>query len=249
MLILRKTLLSLAVLSFCFCLALFFDTQPTNASPQSQDEFISLPVDESNVMSMTRLLDFAARTLKITILYDEADTSQKIFQFTGKVRVPRSQFPGYFERLILEKNFLFLVSGEGDSAVYRVVYLMNRGMGNPWHMKGRVVPLENLADYADRGLLVTVTIPLKYVDARNTLQSLNPYFMTQGPVQVESIRSVENANSLIITTFGQKAYQLYRLLQRLDHVAENEVEQWNVKLRKLQAKYDELEVRIKKLEQ
>lgn len=252
MYIIRKTLLSLAILSFCFCMAIFFDVHPLDASPQAQpaEEEVTLPLDENDFITMDRLLEFASETLGISLLYDEEETMPQIYMFTGQVRVPRSKFLGYFERLLLEKNFILLSTGEGQSAMHRVYhYHPSGGRMQPVQYKAKVVALADLQEYADRGCLITFSIPLKHLDSRSTLQSLNPYFIASGNQVLQSIRCVENANSLIITTFGQKACQLYRLIQEMDAIATEEMKFKSEWLKQLEARIAVLEDKVKKLKQ
>ena len=236
-------------MSCCFFSALFIDIQPVDASPKPQEaEFIFLPLVEENSLPMTRLLEFAGQTLGISFLYVESEVIDRAYQFTGPIQVPRSKFQGFFERLLLDKHFILISTGEGESAIHKVIMLpAASGTRQAVHLKTKVVDLSELPDYADRAILVTVNIPLTSVDARNALQSLNPYFITSGSHQMESIRCVENANSLIITTYGQKAYQLGQLIQMMDTEAREEMKFKNEWLKQIETRVAALEDKIKKL--
>jgi hypothetical protein len=207
----EKFLYSVFILICAPGLALFVDTQALNASESPDAELIALPLDENHSIYLGDLLRLASEKLDIPLLYSEPEVQDQTYYFTSKVSIPAAEFQGYFERMLLEKEHAYVQVGEGSSAVHRVMAL--RPSSRQLSIPPRFVSFESLGDYANRGILITVAIPLRYIEARSALQSLNPFFMNS---QVESLRSVDNSNSLILTAFTPKVIQIVELIKRMD---------------------------------
>lgn len=166
---------------------------------------------------MEDLLRFGGETLGYPILYSKEEVDGITCWFTSGVSVPLPEFQGYFERLLISNGFLYAVSGEGSSKVHRVIHLQMAGR-TPGSGKSLSVPLGELESYADRGIVVTTVIPLRNVTVRDMISSLT-MFISQSGLAMESIRPVENANALVVTSFVFKVRQIAALCAEIDQVA------------------------------
>jgi hypothetical protein len=237
-----------------FILSLIWIAFPAPLAAQGQAaggaaDRIALPLDEENAISLSKLIEFTSEVQRIAILHDECEAGDERFQFTSRVEVPRDAFQGYFERLLLDKGFLFFQSGPKKSAIYRVIRMPGQRSNYDLSLlksAALMLDMDDLDAFADRGILVTVSVPLKSLNSRMMLQSLNPYFMNN---YVESVRSTETGNSLIMTTVAQKAVQIARLLQKMDREApEREILEPSRRIEALEQQIAILEKRIKSLE-
>ncbi|MBU0755841.1 MAG: hypothetical protein KJ645_11920 [Planctomycetes bacterium] len=210
-----KTLVTITVLfTLLIQLPLVLAGEP-NPAPSGEATDLVLPLDENHCLTLERLVIFAGDHLKISLLVDPTETEGCVYQFTSEVKVPGNAFQGYFERMLLEKGFLYIQTGEGPDALHRIVRI---GMNSPGFdirlgCAGKVIPLEELDQYMERGLLITVVVPLKNALARETMTSLNFYFQKQ---LIESIRPVERTNTLILTGPAPKIYYVVQLIREMD---------------------------------
>ena len=238
--LIKKIALCILFLLFCFGLALVMDIKPLHATGLPGEDKISLPLDEENAISMTKLLEVASACQKLSLLYDESETTNYRFQFTSKVEIPQSKFQGFFERLLLDKGFVYARSGEGPSAIHRVIQVSPAHHNKDFSfLKSAALFLkpDEIDAYAERAILVTVHIALKNLDSRSLIQSLNPYFMNS---YYESVRTVDS-KLVIITTVGQKAYQIVKLVETMDAESPRKIEN-------AEKRISDLEARIKALE-
>jgi hypothetical protein len=242
MTLLRNAALLLCILTICAGAV----ESPVPAPGDEPVELITLPLDGANKLPLPVLLEFASKTLGFPILFNAADAEGCVFDFTAPVSLPRSEFQNFFERLLLEKGFLYVENGEGKSAMHRVV-LLKRGMGQLTTASAKCVLLEDLKAYSTRGILVTFCVPLKHVMARESFQMLSN-MINQGGPSAESIRAVDNANVLVITTFGHKAWQMASLLKILDREPDNDFAMTSRQTKTLLSRIASLEKRLAALE-
>lgn len=192
----------------------------------SETENITLPLGETNSITLSKLIEFASKTLNIPILYSEAEASEIRYQFTEKIVIPSTEFQGYFERLLIELGFIFTQSGQGNQAIHRV--LLHRPQNNnynrsyPSNFAKVILSVKDLPDFKNRGLLVSVYIPLKYSRAREISIGLGAHFPSNS--FCESFRTLDETNGVIITTFAYKAYAIHKLIQQAeaDHDGQQE---------------------------
>jgi len=112
-----------------------------------------------------------------------------------------------------------LKTGEGASAIFQIVKITpGRESRNSFLAinSSIFVNPEEVKDYADRGILITTHVPLKHIDARETLTSLNPFFTNQA---MGSVRTVQKSNGLIITSFATKVHTMVKLIKIMDNDA------------------------------
>jgi len=184
---------------------------------KGESELITLPSNEDFSMPLNSFIQFSSRTLDIPIVYNPHETNDIKIQFSSEVRVQRSEFLGYFERLLLDMGFIHLISGKGNAEVHKVMNMT--GLARPngalaFQSSALVLPLGMLDAYAQRGIIITTTIPLKHLRARDCMTSLMVYF--QNSSQFESIRPLESTNSLMITGLAIKVSKIYELIKLSD---------------------------------
>jgi|GEM_PF-6637870 len=215
-----RNLYLLPLLCLCVGLALgVASDSPCLAAPdeEASDDCVVLPLAKGNTLAMEDLLKFASESLGYPILYNRDEVSGATCSFTTAVSIPRSDFQGFFERLLLSNGFVYVESGEGTSRVHRVVHVqvVGRFLGSD---VSKNVSLEELDQYADRGLVLSTVIPLKNVACRDMLSSLAS-LVGQGGGAIESIRSVDNANALVVTSVAAKVIRIAKICAEMDRVA------------------------------
>lgn len=222
------------------CLCLVSSSLPTIQATPVVPEDVVLPLGEDFSITMSKLLEHAGDILEISILYNESEVSDVRFLFTHNMAIPKDKFQGFFERLLLEKEFLFYSSGAGPDAIHRVSRINQSSRMNPMTVNSAVlVPLEQIEDYKNRGVLVTIHIPLKNLHVRTMVQSLNPYFMHNA--MIESVRAVDSGNILIMTAVAPKAWRLVKMIQKMDAVAEESRSSLEDRIKKLEKRLKALE--------
>jgi len=253
---LKNLWLSIGTLTLCIIFSFFLNMQtPCSAVPQDKanDSVIAIPLDENFKITIEKLVTFASEVIGRPLLFKNVNLPSTSIQFTGAVRIPVSEFQGYFERLLLNNGYTYLINGKGETAVHTVarseqVYQSHSGRSC---ISGLSVPINKLGDYSNRGILITFTYQLKHINARQTLTTMSPYF-TQG--NFESVRSVDDSNSLLITMLGFKAIDLVKSLKELDIETPDNmntipIHRQGKVIHDLKTAIAELEKRIKELEQ
>jgi len=225
------------------------------AGPDQGEEkdLIVFPLAKGNTLTMEDLLRFSSEVLGYPILFNKEEMNGVTCSFTSQVAVSRSEFQGFFERLLLNKCFVYSVSGSGSSQVHRVSHIQSA------HRLGGIevsmsVPLGQLDQYANRGIVLSTVIPLKNVTCRDMISSLTP-FMNQSSVSGEAIRPVENANALLVTGIASKVSRIAAICAEIDQVAGAEgsgfvkaVSEMKTSLTAMKKKIAELEGRLARIE-
>ena len=233
----RRFLIAITLLLCASPLAL---SEPANPPQEREEQTVTLPLSEDFTISLDKLLEFSSHVLGIPILIAESQTSDILYRFTSKVEIPRSKFQGYFERLLLDKEFLYSKTGEGAAAIHRVESLavLKSRLQVP---NAKAIHLEEIDDYADRGILISTVIPLKHIESRVTMTSLNPYFPNQ---LLESIRPVENSNALIIRALAPKAHAIVKMLAKMDVASDFHVKRYSDEMMELVDRIEKLEKKV-----
>jgi len=216
MLVLKGLFLSTVMLAFCLWPAPLPGFVSTcTAAPEGGQETIALPLDDKNVIFLERFIEFAGESLGFSILFHRSEVADHIFEFTSGLKIPRSKFQGFFERSLVTRGFLYVKNGDGPAAIHRVIRIPTGNTRQPLSTTSLaiIVDINEIDAYADRGILISVFVPLKYVESRQMITSLNPYFPNQG---FESIRPIENSNGLLITTVANKAHSIVKLIRKTD---------------------------------
>ena len=188
---------------------------------EEQDEYYYIQFNEGEGTPLKDLIILCQNITDYPIQFQEAEiTDQRIF-IIGRQKIKKTQqgFFEYFQSVLVSYEFICAPYGPEDDPFFITIKKMTptsaqRG-GDLFKAQAPVVPIDDIDKYKDSpGRLITTTIQLKYIDARNALQSLNPYFMQNA--SLESLRSVDQSNGLIITAFANKAYYIKLLLELMD---------------------------------
>ncbi len=217
---LKKTILSIAFLFICLGQSLFPGGETSCAAVPFDDgaeQTVTLPLIEGKYLPMEELIRFAGRTLGISILYNNGQVEQHQYCFSEAVEIPLSEFQGFFERLLLDKDFVYTEDGHGPATLHRVVSMHPSRTGSLVNA-ARVVPFDELDSYRNRGILVTTCIPLENISCRALVSSMSTFFMKRQP-SAETFRTVDESNALIITSFGFKAAALAGFIKEIDGAA------------------------------
>jgi hypothetical protein len=212
-----------------------------------EEEMVELPLKADLSLSMTELLIFAGKNLEISILFDACITDDISYRFTGPVEIPQSKFQGYFERLLLEKRMVLAGTGDDLAALYAVLDMaQNRrtSMGHASDFTAQTVAMDELPEYAERGILINVSVPLEHINARGTVTSLNAYFQNH---QVERLRPVEDSNALIRTAPAIKIWRIKKLIDQMDKPTPESAPGLKNKVKELEEKIEALEKRMESL--
>jgi hypothetical protein len=217
---------------------------PPEAPPwqNTTEDLVILPLDQANAIMMAALIKFAGDVLDIPINFDAELVENVGFSFTGKVVMPHAKFQGFFERLLISKEFVYMETGSGSSGSHRVVHL---GRARTTGIEAaKFVSLDELPTYADRGILVTTFIPLKNLTARDCLSSLTGLLASGGSSNLEYIRPIETGNSLVISTFAFKLNQIAELVTRMDEAAGPLVTRTSQRFHDLETRIAALEAKV-----
>ncbi len=181
----------------------------------SGDEFV-LQFDEENGEKLLDFIDLAKVLLGRPIMYKRAEVSDARIQIVGPIRVQQKDFYLFFQAVLRAYDFIVLDYGPQGSSFLEIRKISAGGAGRGGagpKSQAPIVPMELLHLYAQNpAVLITTSIPLKYVDARNAMSTFNPFFDTQ----IEQVRSVENSNSLVLTGFGTNVWGAYQLVGLVD---------------------------------
>jgi len=237
----RKILIPVALL---FCTSPMLLSGPASPPQDSVEQTVTLPLSDDFTLSLTKLLEFSSRTLDIPLLFEESLTSDILYQFTSKVEIPKAKYQGFFERLLLEKEFLYIMTGEGTAAIHSVesMSMLKARLQVPY---AKAIRRDEVDDYADRGILISTVIPLRYIDARVTMTSLNPYFPNQS---LESIRPVEKSNALIIRALSPKVHAVSKMIAEMDVDSDFKVKRYSEEMVEMVERIEALEEKLASIE-
>lgn len=219
--IINKTGLLLGLFTLCLGPLLLPDADqpcPVSAIPTGSGDTVTLPLDEAKSIDLISLLDFASETLEYPLLYDGKAMSTIQYKFTAPVQVPKEKFQGFFERLLLSKGFAYMRNGSGSSVVHSIIDLRSAGRDPLLMVSSIEVPPSEIDAYRDRGILITIHVPLKNIRCRELLSSMSSFFQHSGP-GLESMRNLDESNAVIITSYAYKACAIEKLIRRMDDAA------------------------------
>jgi type II secretory pathway component GspD/PulD (secretin) len=181
----------------------------------SDDHFI-LQFDEENGEKLLDFIDLAKVILGRPIKYVRQEVSEVRIQIVGPITVKRDDFELFFQAVLRAYDFIVVNYGPDGSTFLSVQKITAGGAGRTGAFvkaQAPIVPIDELEAYSQNpAILITTSIPLKYVDARNAMSTFNPFFDTQ----IEQVRSVENSNSLVLTGFGTNVWGAYQLVGLVD---------------------------------
>jgi len=207
-------------------------------------DYYYIQFNEGEGTPMMKLITLCQDVTGYAIQYNEADVQDIMIHIIGKQRIRKSEtgFFEYFQSVLISYEFICAPYGPEEDPFFITIKKMSSsaaGRGTElFKAQAPVIPLEEIEKYKDNpGRLITTTFQLEHIESRQAITSLNPYFPNQ---QLETIRPVENSNSLIITAFANKVYYITKLVKLMD-VEPKEVEAEFIKRELNYAVAEELE--------
>lgn len=188
----------------------------------SDDDHYYIQWNEGEGTPLKELIILCQDVTGYAIQYQEAELQDTRIFIIGKQKIKRSKqgFFAYFQSVLISYEFICAPYGPEDDPFFITIRKMTArpgGGADLFKAQAPVVPKENLAQYKDNpGMLITTTIQLKHIPARDTMTSLQHFFQAAGAQQLESIRPIENSNSLILTGFANKIYYVALLIKLMD---------------------------------
>ncbi|MEQ8765582.1 MAG: secretin N-terminal domain-containing protein [Planctomycetota bacterium] len=146
-------------------------------------------------------------------IYEETELTNKFVKLVGAKTVSKAKFYDFFQVIMILNDLACLPIGSSD---IEVIQITNFRTGQRGELTNRapVVRYTDLDNYRDRvGEIITTTIPLVNIDARQTFSSLRQYFTNP---QYEQITPIDNSNSLVVTAFAPSVWAMSRLIQWMD---------------------------------
>ena len=140
-------------------------------------------------------------------------------KIVGPQHVQQKQFYQYFQSVLKSYDFIVTEFGPEGSSFLQVSKL-TAGGGRPGagggagiKLQAPVVDIADIDDYRhDPGTLITTSMPLRYIEARNTMTTISTLF----DGNIEQARNVDNANNLVITGFGSHVWGIWQLMKLID---------------------------------
>lgn len=191
--------------------------QVANSGPDIQlvgeDEYL-IQFDETEGEKLEDFIHLAKNLLLIPIQYSPQEVNEQRIRIVGPQRVRRESFFEYFQAVLKTLDFIIVPMGPEDGSILRVQRVTGQGRTTiAAKALAPVVGVDELVNYRrEAGTLITTSIPLKHVDARSVMAT----FQQLVDATIESVRNVENSNSLVITGFGQHVWGVYQLVQLID---------------------------------
>jgi general secretion pathway protein D len=183
-------------------------------------DYYYLQFDETSGVPIEEFIDLCKEITDYPIKYTKQEVDQQSILILGVQRVGREKkkFFEYFQAVMISYDFICSSYGPQEKPYFYTVQKLSAAgqRTNQVQSQAPVVARENLAEFKDNpGMLITTTIPLRYIAAREMFQSLSN-MVQQGGMSLESIRAVDNANSLVITTFATKVWGINKLVELMD---------------------------------
>ncbi len=160
------------------------------------------------------LLLLAQELLDMPVKYNPAEVSDVRIRIVGPAVVSEAELRGFIETVLYMYDFLLLEESYGQRRLLQAVRvgIPTRGPGARIVAHATVVPLEELPNWEGRRAMISVTLPLKHIDARETMAA----FSTMVDQQVTQVRHVASANLLTFTGPAQVVISVVRHAQSFD---------------------------------
>jgi len=114
--------------------------------------------------------------------------------------------------MTLEQQGFLLVEQSFDGGTMLLLQPLVASHGPRRPLAPALVPLDELDQWKDRRVLVTVSIPLEHLDARSAMGIFNPFF----DARYEQLRNSAGSNALVATALAYKLPDIVALAQALD---------------------------------
>jgi len=184
------------------------------------DDYYLIQFNESEGTPLKDLIVLCQDITGYAIQFQDVEVEDVQIFIIGKQKIRKNPkgFFEYFQSVLVSYGFICAPYGPEDEPFFITIRKMTpsaAGRGTDlFKAQAPVISLDRVAEFKDNpGRLITTTVQLKYIDSRETITSLNPYFTNQ---QLESVRPVQNSNSVIITGFANKVYYITKLLDLMD---------------------------------
>ncbi len=189
-----------------------------------QDDHFILQFDETEGEKLSDFIDLAQKILQRPIRHSPAETGEanmKIY-ILGPQTVRQDQFFQYFQSILKAFDFIVVEYGPEGSNFLSVIKVGAAGPGRApgagsssalIKSQAPVVDYRDLDRYRhDPATLITTSLPLKYFNSRDALQTFQTYFESS----IEQLRAVDSTNALVVTGFGSHVWGVWKLVQLLD---------------------------------
>ncbi len=196
------------------------------------DEVEGTPVDD--------FLKLAQLELGKQILYTPAMTRDLRLFGVGPIEVARSDFRRFVEATLYSQNCLLVPNGDA-------LLLYRSGHLNSGFLKSRaaLVPLEKLAEYEGRYVVITTTIPLEHVNAQEATSLLQTYFTDP---MIESARALSRPNSIVVTGLPHTIAHAAAIIAAVDQSSSEPGSAVDLRGNGDVGRIDKLEKRVQELE-
>jgi general secretion pathway protein D len=182
------------------------------------DEYV-LQFDEREGEKLIDFIDLAKNILVRPIKFNPQDVSTETIRIVGPQHVKQKQFYQYFQSVLKSYDYIVTEFGPEGSSFLQISKLTAGGAGGRGasgagiKLQAPVVDILDIDAYEhDPGTLITTSMPLRYIDARNTMATISTLF----DGNVEQARNVDNANNLVITGFGSHVWGIWQLMKLID---------------------------------
>ena len=180
----------------------------------------TLQFDEQQGEKLEDFINLAQKLLNRPIRYDQQEVANTQIRIIGPQVIQQERFYQYFQAILKAYDFLIVEFGPKGANFLSVQKIGPaagaRGAGGGAGIlksQAPVVKVEDLQQFEnDPATLITTSIPLHYVNARDQMATLQNMF----DAQIEQVRAVENANQLVITGFGTHVWGAWQLIQLID---------------------------------
>jgi general secretion pathway protein D len=178
----------------------------------------TLQFDEQKGEPVEDFINLAQKLLGRPIRYDQTDMQNATIRIIGPQTVRKDRFYQYFQAVLKAYDFLIVEYGpEGANflSVQKITATGRAQGGATGQIKAQapVVNIDDLDNFQDDpATLITTSIPLHYVNARDQMNTVQPMF----DQTIEVVRAVDNANQLVITGFGSHVWGAWQLIKLID---------------------------------
>jgi type II secretory pathway component GspD/PulD (secretin) len=202
-----------------------------NAPPPTPSDAGSLRVSmngdkivvETTSDNGARLLDLVEACESITghrFVLGSRGIDELYVRLSQRHEVPKTRFFGFFQDClrVLDLVLVSLPSTATDSpaASYSIVPSSGGSGNRPGSVRAsaQTIDLAQLPAHAfDSAIVYTVSVPLRYVNAQELMNTLSSYLTDP---MTESVRAVASSNSIVMSSFGSNLATIAAMIERLD---------------------------------
>ncbi len=145
----------------------------SSQSASQEQELVSIPA-ETDGIEVQGLIDKVHQILGFPILYDRKDVNGVVIHVAGDLKIARRNLLGTFEQLLDSVDMCVTEVADVGYQLHRLG--PQAGRGAFLKTKARLLTEEELLQMESRTLLVTCSVELQRVLARDIVATLAPYF-------------------------------------------------------------------------